>query len=164
VFWDADFSGVNFGGFGLNLCPRDMAKLGYLFMNDGVWDGDQIIPTSWVEASTTLNHSTGFNSGYGYQWWLNPEWEAFSARGYLGQRIHVLPNENLVVVFTASRGHVNYDSIIEEYILPAINEFNPILSQPYLIGLAMAVFFGVPITVLCIYFLRRRQMSMTEKS
>ncbi len=98
VYWEHDFAGVNFGGFGLHLTPRDMAKFGYLYLNHGTWDGEQILPTSWIEASMIVNHTTGSNLGYGYQWWINPDWEAFSARGYRGQRIHILPNENLVVV------------------------------------------------------------------
>jgi CubicO group peptidase (beta-lactamase class C family) len=164
VSWDADFSGVSFGGFGLNLRPRDMAKLGYLLLNDGVWDGQQVIPSSWIEASITLNHSGGANIGYGYQWWLNPDWEAFSARGYQGQRIHVLPNENLVVVFTASRGHVNYDAIIEDYILPAVHEYNPLLAPPHLIGLAVTVVLVIPIIGVVIYVFRRKRLSAHDST
>lgn len=163
VYWDADFTGVHFGGFGLHLTSKDMAKFGYLYLNNGTWDGEQIIPSSWVEASIRVNHTTGSNLGYGYQWWINPDWEAFSARGYLGQRIHVLPNENLVVVFTASGSQAHYDDLIEDYILPAVNEFHPWLAQPQLVGLALVVVLGIPITIISIYILRRWRFSSTER-
>jgi CubicO group peptidase (beta-lactamase class C family) len=162
VYWHADGSGVNFGGFGLNLTPRDMAKFGYLFLNNGTWDGEQILPISWIEASMMVNHTTGTNMGYGYQWWINPDWGAYSARGYLGQRFHVLPNENLVVVFTSSGSHVNYDDLIEEYILPAVNEFNPWLAHPQMVGLALVISLGIPIVIVSVYVLRRRQSPSSE--
>ena len=156
VYWHADGSGVNFGGFGLNLTPRDMAKFGYLYLNNGTWDGVQILPTSWIEASTMVNHTTGTNMGYGYQWWINPDWGAYSARGYLGQRIHVLPNENLVVVLTGSGSHVNYDALIEEYIIPAVNEFQPLIFTPLTIGLIVLMTIGIPLTIGGVYLLRKR--------
>lgn len=157
VYWETDFAGINFGGFGLHLTPRDMAKFGYMYLNNGTWDGEQILPASWVEASTMVNHTTGSNVGYGYQWWINPDWGAFSARGYRGQRIHVLPNENLVVVFTASGSHAHYDVLIEDYILPAVDESIPWLALPEMVGLALVISLGIPIIVVSIYFLRRRQ-------
>ena len=162
VYWHADGSGVNFGGFGLNLTPRDMAKFGYLYLNNGTWDGDQILPTSWIEASTMVNHTTRPNMGYGYQWWINPDWGAYSARGYLGQRIHVLPNENLVVVFTGSGSHVNYDALIEEYLLPAVDEFQPLIFTPLTIGLIVMMIIGIPVTIGGVYLLRRRYSSLSN--
>jgi CubicO group peptidase (beta-lactamase class C family) len=161
VFWETDFAGVNFGGFGLHLTPRDMAKFGYVYLNNGAWDGEQILPTSWIESSTMVNYTTGSNSGYGYQWWINPDWGAFSARGYRGQRIHVFPNENLVVVFTASGSQVHYDALIEDYIIPAVNEFQPLIFTPLTRGLIVVMIIGIPLTIGCVYFLRKRYASLS---
>ncbi|MFX1341305.1 MAG: serine hydrolase domain-containing protein [Promethearchaeota archaeon] len=162
VYWESDFAGANFGGFGLHLTPRDMAKFGYVYLNNGTWDGVQILPPSWIDASIAVNHTTGSNLGYGYQWWINPDWEAFSARGYRGQRIHVLPNENLVVVFTASESQVHYDALIEDYIMPAINEFQPIIFTPLTIGLIVMMIIGIPLTLGGVYLRQKRYCTSTD--
>lgn len=162
VYWETDFSGVSFGGFGLNLTPRDMAKFGYLYLNNGTWDEEQILFSSWIDESMVVNHTTGSNLGYGYQWWINPDWEAYSARGYRGQRIHVLPKENLVVVFTSSGSQVHYDELIADYILPAVNEFNPWLAQPQMVGLALVISLGIPIVLVLVYVFRRRRTLSSE--
>jgi len=80
VAWGADTSGIAVGGSDLRLTPRDMAKLGYLYLRGGVWDGQQIVPAEWVKTSTT-KHITSGNAGldYGYQWWIWPD--GFAAQG-----------------------------------------------------------------------------------
>ncbi|MFW9984447.1 MAG: hypothetical protein ACFFCB_06945, partial [Candidatus Odinarchaeota archaeon] len=77
-------------------------------------------------------------------------------RGYRGQRIHVLPNENLVVVFTASGSQVNYDALIEEYIMPAVNEFQPLVFTSLTTGLIVVMIIGIPLTIGGVYLLRKR--------
>ncbi|CAG0969707.1 partial 6-aminohexanoate-dimer hydrolase, partial [Anaerolineae bacterium] len=104
--WRVDPQGVNIGGWGLSLTTRDMAKLGYLYLRQGLWDGAQLVPVDWVELSTTWQ-ATGTwpveGWGYGYQWWLIPDlpYKVFEARGLLGQHVMVIPDLNLVVVFTS---------------------------------------------------------------
>ena len=65
VQWLQDPQGNNTGGWGLVLKPRDMARFGYLYLNEGHWDGQQLIPRQWIHDSITAH-----TPGYGYQWWL----------------------------------------------------------------------------------------------
>ena len=52
LYWTEDAQGYNIGSHGLCLKPRDMAKFGYLYLNQGLWDGEQIVPSDYVQAST----------------------------------------------------------------------------------------------------------------
>lgn len=111
----ADYEWVNGNGYpatsgamgGLKLRPRDMAKLGFVYLNDGKWNGDQVVPGRWVTASLTPRMDAGGGTYYGYQWWLHSstvsghqvEWMA--GRGYGDQLIGVFPSLNMVIVITA---------------------------------------------------------------
>jgi CubicO group peptidase (beta-lactamase class C family) len=86
---------------GLYMIPRDMARLGYLMLNEGVWDGKQILPPEWVEQATTARYQTNGSLGYGYQWWKFPDLDVYAALGHYDQAIYVIPEADLVVVFTA---------------------------------------------------------------
>jgi hypothetical protein len=79
-----------------------MAKIGYLYLNKGVWDGKRIVAESWVDASTAAHVATDEESDYGYGWWVKSHDEpfVFEARGRGGQRISVMPSKNIVVVMT----------------------------------------------------------------
>lgn len=96
-FWAADKQGVSYGGAGLQLIPEDMAKIGYLYANNGLLNGKQIIPAKWISESTTMTNTNGFK--YGYQWWGGQDY--FYASGSYGQGIFVSPEKNLVVVMTS---------------------------------------------------------------
>ncbi len=91
-------------GSGLELTPRDMLKLGYLFLRGGEWDGEQILEQRFAADATTwksAGDSTGGWAGYGYQWWVtatNVGYPAYFALGYGGQHVFVVPALNLVVV------------------------------------------------------------------
>jgi CubicO group peptidase (beta-lactamase class C family) len=114
--WRHDANGVTVGGALLWLRPSDMAKIGYLILNDGYWDGNQIVSKKWVQASTqpqgdAINTST-FSvepiTNYGYQWWLWPPGSfgmssgAYQALGYGGQVILILPDIDTVIVATSN--------------------------------------------------------------
>lgn len=117
--WGEDPDGNAFGGANLRLTPRDMAKLGFLFLNNGTWDGVQLVPESWVATATASHMTLSADTGYGYQWWTSPLIESYSARGYLGQLIYVFPRVSMVVVFTAQTNSLQDDVLLENYILPA---------------------------------------------
>jgi CubicO group peptidase (beta-lactamase class C family) len=100
--WDRDPSGLPIGGWGLQLTPREMAKLGYLYLHDGAWDGKQVVPASWVRASTTPHITTTERLNYGYQWWIDATIPLYAALGRFGQSISVVAERDLVVVFTGA--------------------------------------------------------------
>ena len=93
---------------GLYLHPRDMLKLGELYLNGGAWSGVQVVPESWVQESTTAHLSTGgavpFGADYGYLWWVGHGQgrDFYFANGFAGQLIVVAPDLRLVVVATSS--------------------------------------------------------------
>ena len=100
--WPADSKGINHGWGDLHLHPRDMAKLGYLFLNQGMWDGKRIISADWVKESTRAHTGTGTESDYGYGWFVKSRMNPliYEATGRGGQRITIIPAKNMIVVFT----------------------------------------------------------------
>lgn len=103
--WRRDPQGIAIGGFGLSLTPRDMAKIGYLYLRRGEWAGQQLLPTEWVD---TLNHATismnaRADAGLTYhnQFWALPDRHVFMAVGYHCQVIMVLPDLDVVAAMTA---------------------------------------------------------------
>jgi CubicO group peptidase (beta-lactamase class C family) len=123
VQWDTDAMGIPIGGWGLQLAPRDMAKLGYLYLRDGQWDGQQIVSAKWVENATRKHTETDGALGYGYQWWTHSSLAGYTALGRYGQTIFVIPEANLVIVTTAQlENHDEVFQLIEKYILPAAEQ------------------------------------------
>jgi len=119
--WDSDSKDIPIGGWGLQITPRDMAKLGYLYLQNGEWEGQQIVSASWVQNATQQHVDTGGDLGYGYQWWTYPSLQAYTALGSEGQMIFVVPGSDLIVVTTAAMdGHDEIFRLIEEYVLPAM--------------------------------------------
>jgi len=130
VQWETSPQGIGVGFARMWLRPHDMAKFGMLYLQQGQWDGKQIVPAAWVEESLTphaypknyhdildehgrkdweasqtnwvsAKFLRPFSDGYGYQWWLD-RGGAYNALGTSGQYIMVAPEENLVVVVTSS--------------------------------------------------------------
>lgn len=82
----------------INARARDYAKLGRLYLNEGKWEGQQLVPAEWVRESTKVDSTAGASKHYQYQWWLPSADGDFLAQGILGQYIYVNPDKNLVVV------------------------------------------------------------------
>jgi CubicO group peptidase (beta-lactamase class C family) len=93
--------GIECASFGLYLTARDMAKFGFLYLNQGKWEDQQILSEEWVKMSTK-DHETNIYGrySYGYQWYLTKVGgePAFLASGFGGQIIGVVPSMDLVVV------------------------------------------------------------------
>jgi CubicO group peptidase (beta-lactamase class C family) len=112
---------------GLRLNTHDMAKLGYLYLNNGTWNDTQILPADYI-TNATFPHSTDLYfppemAGYGWQWWLAPDMETFMAIGRAGQKIIVSRELDMVVVFTAHIGDLDYDpefDLYNDYVLESV--------------------------------------------
>jgi len=126
-----DPQGVESGGMGLMLTPRDMAKFGYLYLHNGQWEGQQIISADWIAASTQKHMNVRpLTDGYGYQWWIDQRGFYMTA-GYGGQHIIVHPGKDLVVVFTAGLNDVLLPQrLLQSIILPAIQSDEPLPENP----------------------------------
>jgi hypothetical protein len=133
VDWAESPEGTNNGFAGLRLQPKDMAKIGLLYLNQGKWENKQIISAQWIMASTRPYIDGRWNGeDYGYQWWINPA-GYYSAVGKYGQAIYVIPDKNLVAVFTSHiTGKDMYISgaLLNEYILSAIASSAPLPPDP----------------------------------
>ena len=121
IEWQTDGNGRNWGYSRIYISPNDMAKLGYLFLNGGEWNGSQIISREWVEDATDWHIDANIMAGYGYQWWVSGR-GYYTAIGYRGQFIHVVPDLDLVVAFASSNDE-HFPVILgllERYIIPAV--------------------------------------------
>jgi CubicO group peptidase (beta-lactamase class C family) len=134
VQWPTSPTGSTLGYAGIMLKPRDMARFGLLFLNKGRWNDKQIISEEWVEASTEKHVKATFTNGYGYQWWVAKGRGYYTAIGYLGQFIFVVPEKNLVAVFTS---HIETDhlfslqkELLSSYIIPAAVSSTPLPAAP----------------------------------
>jgi len=120
VEWPASPEGVNYGWGELRMQPLDMAKIGYLYLNEGQWGDQQIVPASWVQTSTSPHiKADTLSDEYGYQWWVDSR-GYFLAIGYDGQFIFVLPEQDMVVVFTSSGDFPIPETLLNDYILPVV--------------------------------------------
>lgn len=108
-YWKRTPTGVPDTEGGLYLAPRDLAKIGALYLSDGVWNGRRLLPEGWARESTAPRVETEPDAPrpvkYGYQWWALPDpksasYPAFAAWGYGGQFLIVVPDEDVVAVFT----------------------------------------------------------------
>jgi CubicO group peptidase (beta-lactamase class C family) len=116
-----DQAGTLLGSSGLHATPLDYARLGYLALQEGCWDGVPLVAADWMARSTTVSpvflaNTENWSGGSrpGLSWWLNaaePTGEvpwagvpptAFAALGHQGQAVYVLPSHDLVVVRTAA--------------------------------------------------------------
>jgi CubicO group peptidase (beta-lactamase class C family) len=95
-----DAQGVTDGEAGLSLSPHDMAKIGYLYLHNGIWDGKQIIPSSWVDRAREGKVKATYGFHYANLWWSLPEKGAYMAQGRHSQLILVLPKLDIVAVMT----------------------------------------------------------------
>jgi CubicO group peptidase (beta-lactamase class C family) len=127
--WQTDPMGIPFGFAGLSLTARDLAKLGLLYLMQGMWNKTQILTPDYVHASTRTWSSGGFpeDSDYGYHWWVLPSesYPAFFAAGYGGQYLWVVPDLDLIVITTAEPWLPaaliqDHRFLITDFIVPAV--------------------------------------------
>ena len=117
--WVHDPNNITTGGWGLTLTVREMARFGQLYLNNGFWNGKQIVPPEWIAQSIkpNLNH-------YGYMWWLfeNDGLHAFAAMGDGGNTICCIPQKALVVAVSSHFIPNAKDRwmLIKDHILPTI--------------------------------------------
>ncbi|MFX1253404.1 MAG: serine hydrolase domain-containing protein [Promethearchaeota archaeon] len=160
VDWWQDPQGLYYGGFGLYLRARDMAKFGYLYLNNGTWDSEQIVFTDWVAKSTETAFPRGWDRGYGYQWWTYPQSGVYYALGLYSQTIFVVPNYNMVVVFTANitSGPNPEYNLLFDYIIPAVINNTNATTTPFDILLpTLLVALMIPVIAAVVMLVRTRR-------
>ena len=115
---------IPIGRWSLQMPPGEMARLGYLYLHAGDWNGKQIVSAGWVQTATQPRFVTGGQDElrYGYQWWIYPRYGAYAALGREGQTVFVVPEKDLLIVTTAGlNGHAEIFRLIEKYILSSVD-------------------------------------------
>jgi CubicO group peptidase (beta-lactamase class C family) len=125
VIWESDPQGYTHGWGDLHLKPQDAAKIGFLFLNQGNWDGQQIVPADWVKEATRKHVNAGADD-YGYGWWIYDN--SYGAAGREGQHIFVVQSKNAIVVTTG--GGFEYDQIDPLLSAAVIDAANPLPANP----------------------------------
>lgn len=134
IEWEESPAGVNTGGWGLHVKAEDMAKLGLFYLQKGMWNGEQLLPASWIEEASSAKlkqapvwvekgmkaRNSDWIQGYGYQIWMNRV-AGYRADGANGQFIIVLPAKDAVIVTTANISDMQGEiDLIWKYLYPAI--------------------------------------------
>lgn len=132
--WQRMGGGLFFASGGVFLRPRELAKIGYIFINGGYWKDTQIVSKEWIEDSVTEHILTYGRTlpaahGYGYQWWImdfranNKTYPCYFAAGWGDQYMFIFPGEGMIVVFNGGNyqrsGSISQFDLVEDYILPA---------------------------------------------
>jgi CubicO group peptidase (beta-lactamase class C family) len=133
VEWPANPQGITIGYSDLRLRPLDMAKIGYLYLRQGQWEDQQVVPAAWVRDSTRQHIvARTLQEGYGYQWWVARAGYTM-ALGYSGQYIVVVPEHDLVVVFTSDLAEQDFyvpHQLLDDFIIPAAASSRPLSPNP----------------------------------
>jgi CubicO group peptidase (beta-lactamase class C family) len=121
--FEVDPTGTRVGSSYLYATARDYARFALLYQNDGVFNGERILPEGWVKYSTTV--ASASNGAYGSFFWLNKGKELPSAPedmymcvGHDGQRIFIMPSQQLIVVIlgysSTSKGGMDFDRLLKD--------------------------------------------------
>lgn len=99
VVWETAKDGVPIGSFSLFLTTRDLAKIGVLCIQNGAWNGAQLVPSSWIQQ---VSKKQALDADYGYGYYIGNNSDAFQMKGNGGQFVYIHPSKQLVIAYTAS--------------------------------------------------------------
>jgi len=132
--WEENLSGVNTGGWGLRLKTDDIAKMGQLYLQKGMWNGTQVIPAAWIEEATTLKiiqhpgleqskkDSSDWEQGYGYQIW-RCRYQSYRGDGAYGQYMIVMPDQDAVIAILSETADMQDElNLVWKYLLPSMKK------------------------------------------
>jgi CubicO group peptidase (beta-lactamase class C family) len=127
--WESCPRGINTGGYGLNVTTEDIACFGQMYLQMGLWQGQQILPAAWVEEATRYHSDNStepnpdWTQGYGYQFWRCRD-NAYRAEGAFGQFCVILPEQDAVIAITAGVAKMaimqSVLDLVWEHLLPAL--------------------------------------------
>jgi len=150
-----DNQNVSFGGYFFQCSPRVQAKLGILCLNNGSWEGEQIVDLNYFKNATT--DQTGYTCGY--LWWMiDSPFEGYAAEGFGGQCIYVIPEFDIVVGFTAFDGvkwPYSYEQMISDYILQFVEPAIP--DDPAIPGFSFNMLFLMIFCTATVLVIRRKK-------
>ena len=145
------------------MSTRNMAKFGWLYLNNGTWDGQQIVSKQWVQQSVATFTELNDYTGYGYQWWTDPALGMYYAAGLYGQYIFVIPDRDIVVAFTSGMSNdaaYPHENLVAQFVLPAELP-DSLFTLSDTINIVVGVLLIAPVVVAGVYvaFVRKRRSS-----
>ncbi len=133
--WDANPEGISIGGYGLHVRTEDIAKFGQLYLQQGKWNGKQLLTPEWIAMATSKQVSNGsdpvkdWDQGYGFQFWRCRH-NAFRGDGKDGQFCIVMPEQDAVIAITAHTGDMQSElNLVWDFLLPAFAD-KPLPENP----------------------------------
>lgn len=134
--WETCPKGINVGGWGLNIKTEDIARFGQMYLQNGAWNGKQVVPAAWVAEATSKHISNGdpanasdWTQGYGYQFWRCRH-DEYRGDGAFGQYCIVMPDKNAVLAIHSGVGDMQ--AVLNaawEHLLPAMKS-EPLTTKP----------------------------------
>ncbi|MBO5023750.1 MAG: serine hydrolase [Clostridia bacterium] len=128
IAWEKCPMGVEKGGWGLYIRPEDMAKIGVLVLNGGVWDGKRLVSKEYLDDATTAHAKVPLDAGafnYGYQIWVGRETDTFLFNGMLGQNVLCFKNNGITIVSNAGNGELFQQSNYYDITLTTFSKIFP---------------------------------------
>lgn len=126
--WETSPQGIRTGGYGLKVKTRDIAALGQLYLQKGMWNGKRLLSETWVNQATSKQISNGNNpasdwaQGYGFQFWRCRH-NAFRGDGAFGQYCLVMPDQDAVLAITSGLGNMQQVlDLVWAHLLPAMKD------------------------------------------
>jgi len=124
--WDSCPRGINLGGFGLSLKTEDIARFGQLYLQKGMWEGEQLLPEAWIAKATSCQmdnssmDNADWSQGYGFQFWRCRH-NAYRGDGAFGQYCVVMPDQDAVLAITGGLGDMQAVlDLVWTHLLPAM--------------------------------------------
>jgi CubicO group peptidase (beta-lactamase class C family) len=156
--WNVDNQGINIGGTQLWITPRTMARLGLLLMNYGTWNGQELLTEEYADNASCPIVNGDYDFSYGYQWWVDTEYDYFLGMGSYGQYIIVSRDYDLVVAITANTQEASPLDHILPYLQRALLDWQGLsgLSLSDLLVLTGGMFLASAVVFGVWYYVRRR--------
>ncbi len=148
VNWEESPEGVNTGGWGLHIQSESLAKVGQMWLDGGVWNGQQLISKKWI-AQMSTKQANGGDYGYGFQTWMCAWPGTVRADGALGQYVIVVPDKDVVIVLTEAsftNGKPQRGLIWNKF-LPALSDKPLPPSKDYEVLMAKQRSYQLPVAV-----------------
>jgi len=131
--WELSPQGIHVGGFGLSIKTEDIARFGQLYLQKGMWQGQQLVPEAWIAEATAKHISNGddpvsdWAQGYGYQFWRCFPNGVYRGDGAFGQYCVVMPEQDAVLTITGGVGDMQTVlTLVWEHLLPALYAPDPL--------------------------------------
>lgn len=120
--WVRYKDGFTFGGFGIETTPRELGKFGFVIANNGYYNNQQIVSTSWLSEMLSPQVESNMDSEFGFYWWMMQQDGIFFTWGHGGQFVFIVPEKDLVVVVTAIPNTQGDYQIHANEVLPYVHQ------------------------------------------